>query len=170
VTSLVGLETANARFSAGTASFDLAIRNASGETIFTPLQARVAQLSSSSGRVAAANADNGATGAGALWNYAGLTGGDNALSPAERSGARNLRFSNPNGEAFTVTFTVVGHLSRGSALAAQSSDGTSGTDSTGGTGDGTTQATAPSLGGLTSLVYKVTFDPLLGTARVEVVQ
>ncbi|HLL74070.1 MAG TPA: sialidase family protein [Pyrinomonadaceae bacterium] len=169
VTSLVGIETGNARFSAGAASFDLAIRNTSGETIFTPLSARVAQLSSYTGRVTVANADNSVTGAGALWNYAGLTGGDNALSPTERSGARNVRFNNPNGETFTVSFAVVGHLSRGTAGAqsAQSSGGTSsGAGSTGGTGGEGTQSTSP--GGLTSLVYKVTFNPLLGTATVEV--
>lgn len=168
VTSFVGLETTNARFSAGAASFDLAVRNTSGETVFTPLSARVAHLSSG---VTAANADNGATGAGGLWNYAGLVGGDNALSPAEASGARNLRFNNPSGGPFTVTFTVVGHLSRNSpaALAAQPPGGaSSGGGASGGTGGEGAQST--SLGGLTTLVYKVTFNPLLGTARVELVR
>ena len=42
----------------------------SGETIFTPLRAEVAQLSSASGKVTAANADNGLTGAGA--NHQGV--------------------------------------------------------------------------------------------------
>jgi hypothetical protein len=173
VTSLVGLETGNARFAAGAASFDLTLRNTSGETIFTPLSARVAQLSSYTGRVTVANADNNLTGAGALWGYAGQAGGDNALAPSELSGARNLRFNNPNGETFTVTFAVVGHLSRSGAAALATQSGTGGTsaaNSAGGTGGAGTQSTTPALGGLTSLVYKVTFNPLLGTARVEVVR
>jgi hypothetical protein len=170
VTSLVALEASNARYAAGAASFDLSIRNGSGEAVFTPLSARVAQLSSYSGRVAAANADNGLTGAGALWDYAGRLGGDDALAPAEVSGARNLRFDNPNGEAFTVTFAVVGHLKRGSATLAQQQSGGTGSAGETGTAGGEAQPTGAALGGLTGLVYKVTFNPLLGTARVELVQ
>ena len=168
VTSLVALESSNARSSLGVSSFDLQVKNSSGEMIFTPLSARVAGLSSASGRVAAANADNGAGGAGAAWEYGARVGADNVLAAGETTGARSLRFSNPNNEAFTVTFSVVGHLTRGSAAAGSTptAGGAAGAGSGGDAGAQTPQATG---GDLTGAVFKLTFNPLLGTATVELV-
>src|SRR5437870_10861190 len=39
-----------------------------------------------------------------------LVGTDNILSAGELSGARTLKFNNPNNETFTVTFNVIGNL------------------------------------------------------------
>src|SRR5262249_35710459 len=110
VNSLVSLQTSNASSAFGVSSFDLAIKNTSTQTIFVPLRAEVAQLTSSSGKVTVKNADNGGNGAGALWDYSSSVGSDNMLTAAEVSLSRNLKFNNPNNEAFTVTFNVIGNL------------------------------------------------------------
>jgi hypothetical protein len=171
ITSMVALESRNARMASGVASFDLLIRNASSATIFTPLRAQVSQLSSASGAVSVANADSGGSGVGALWEYGSNVGADSVLSSGETSGARNLRFNNPNNEAFTVYFTVAGQLQRGTpgGVSATSGGSTSG-QSSGGSASGTSSSSTPlSLSGIVSRVYKVTFNPLLNSATVELI-
>ena len=69
------------------------------------------------------NADNGLPGAGASWDYSTKLGSDGTLTANELSGARNIRLSNPNNEAFTVTFNVVGNLPRSSFGGSSSSSG-----------------------------------------------
>jgi hypothetical protein len=170
VNSLVALQTANARTGAGASSFDLSIRNAAGEPVSTPLRVELAQIASASGRVAAANADNGAAGAGARWDYGGRVGADNLLAPGETSAARTVRFGNPNNEPFTVTFVVVGHLARGSTAAAQTPAPTPGGASGGSTAAGSgPQSTQAAPGTLAGTVFKLTFNPLLNSTTVELV-
>jgi hypothetical protein len=170
VNALVALQTSNSKFLGGVASYDLSLRNSSGETIFTPLRTEVAQLSSASGQVTAANADNALTGAGALWDYSSRTGADGPLSPGESTSARSLRFNNPNAEAFTVTFRVVGQLSRTTASANGSeSGGAAGTSSGGSTAAGSAGTSSTPTGALAERVLRVTFNPLLNTAVVEVI-
>jgi hypothetical protein len=165
VTSLVTLEARNTSALAGVVSYDLLLQNASAQTVFAPLAARVSRLSSASGGVTVANADNGQAGVGASFGYDGLTGGDGALTGGELSGARRLRFNNPSNEPFTVEFQIVGQLPRGSG----SASATTGTDSTGGTttSSGTSNSGTNSTGTLVSVVLRVTYNPLLGGATVE---
>ena len=67
-----------------------------------------------------ANADNGLTGSAQPGITALKLGADNALTANEVSGAPNLRFNNPNNEAFTVVFRVIGGLARASGSSATS--------------------------------------------------
>ena len=115
VTSLVSLATANPGSSGGVSQYDLTIKNVSSQAIYAPLRLEVASISSSSGRVTVANADNGQAGAGAAWDYSTKVGGDNTLTPNETSLARTLKFNNPNNEAFTVNFRITGYLDPGAA-------------------------------------------------------
>src|SRR5205807_8913299 len=69
VTSMVSFATANVRSSGGVSQYDMTIKNTSTATIYAPMRIEVASITSASGRVTVANADNGKTGAGALWDY-----------------------------------------------------------------------------------------------------
>jgi hypothetical protein len=172
INSLLSLETANARFAGGVASYDLVLRNSSTETVFTPLRTEVLQLSSASGKVTVANADNNLTGAGALWDYSTRVGADNLFSPGESTGARNLRFNNPSAEAFTVTFKVIGNMPRNASSNTASSGGSggsaSGTSSNAGSTAGGTNSTSTLTESLTGRVFQITYNPLLNTASVKV--
>jgi hypothetical protein len=168
VTSLVGFEARNASSLAGVVSYDLLLRNSSAQAVYAPLAARVSKLSSGSGAVTVANADNGQAGAGASFDYSNLLGGDGALSAGETTGARRLRFNNPSNEPFTVEFQVVGQLPRtaaaGTATAAGTSSTSPGGESASGGGASTSGAGA---GALVAGVLRVTYNPLLGTVSVE---
>src|SRR5437879_11788083 len=102
----------NPRSSSGVGSFNLSLKDTSTQTIYVPLRAEVAQVTSASGRVTVKNADNGQNGVGALWDYGNYVGAVNILSVGETSGARLLQFNNPNHELFTVTFNVIDNLTR----------------------------------------------------------
>lgn len=165
VTSLLALEARNSSALGGVVSYDLLLRNASAQTVYTPLAARVSKLTSGSGGVTVANADNGQTGAGASFDYGNLVGGDGALGSGETTGARRLRFNNPSNEPFTVEFQIVGQLPRGSAGTTTTNNTTGGTPGEGGASGSGTNST--SAGALASSVLRVTYNPLLGTATVE---
>ena len=165
VTSLVSLSTSNARTSPGVSSYDMTIWNTSGTTVFAPLRIEVASITSASGRVTVANADNGKTAAGAAWDYSTRLGIDNALTSNEFSAARNLRFNNPNNEAFTVTFNVIGNVDR-SAAGGSSGSSSSGGGSSGGAASSGTSPTST----ITSALYSLTYNPLLNTVTSKLIK
>jgi hypothetical protein len=169
VTSMTSLAARNASSAGGTSAYDLLINNTSSQTIFNPLGLRVARISSTANNVTVANSDNAQTGAGAFFNYAAATGNDAALTAGEMSGARRLRFNNPNNSAFTVDFEVLGSLPRGveggSAPAAGGSSGSGG----GSPGAGTSSNSSP-VGAVVTSILRVTYNPLLGSATVEVLR
>lgn len=128
--------------------------------------------STKNGRVAAKNADNAQTGLGALWEYSSYVGGDNMLSASELSGARALKFNNPNNEAFTVTFNVIGNLARGSSSSSSSASATSSSSSAQTDGSSPPGSANPSgaAGTVTSMVFKVVYNPLLNTVTVQLIK
>jgi hypothetical protein len=168
VTSLVALQTTNPSSASGVSSFNLAIKDTSTQTIFNPLRAEVAQISSASGRVAVANADNSLSGAGANWSYSSLVGNDNVLSSAEVSGARFLKFRNPNNETFTVTFSIIGNLPFTGPSCCSPTAPSSGGGS-GGSGGSSTSGSSPSIRSATNLVYQITYNPLLNSVSVQLI-
>jgi len=163
VNSLVSLQTSNPGSAAGISSFNLTMKNTSTQTIFTPLSVEVAQLTSASGKVKVNNADNSQVSAGANWDYSSSVGIDNILSAGEVSGARTLKFSNPNNEAFTVTFNVIGNLARASGAGSSSSP--SGSGGLAGP-SGSTSATTT----VTNMVFSVTYNPVLNTLTWQVIK
>jgi len=167
INSLVSLQASNPSSSLGKSAFDLAIKNTSAQNIFTPLQAEVAQLTSTSGRVTVANADNTQTGVGANWSYSNLVGADNVLSAAEVSGLRALKFRNPNNESFTVTFNVIGNLPFTGPSCCSSS--TTSSSSSGGGGSGASSNSSSPASTITNLVFQVTYNPLLNSITVQVI-
>ena len=168
VTSLVALQVSNPASASGVSSFNLAIKDTSTQTIFSPLRAEVAQISSASGRVAAANSDNSLSGAGANWSYSSLVGNDNVLSSAEVSGARLLKFRNPNNETFTVTFSVIGNLPyTGPSCCSPTAPSSGGSSGGSGGGASSTSSSSPSISGATSLVYQLTYNPVLNSISIR---
>jgi len=146
----------------------LAIKDTSPQTIFNPLRAEVGQISSASGKVTAANADNSLSGAGANWSYSSLVGGDNALSSAEVSGARFLKFRNPNNEPFTVTFNIIGNLPY-TGPSCCSPSGTSGSGGSGASGGSTPNSSSPAIGSATNLIFQLTYNPLFNSVSVQLI-
>jgi hypothetical protein len=94
-------------------------------------------------------------------------GNDNALSAAEVSGMRLLKFRNPNNESFTVTFNVIGNL----PYSGPSCCSPTGASSAGGGASGASSpsASSPSISGGTSLVYQLTYNPILNSITVQLI-
>lgn len=167
---MVSISTANARSSGGVSSYDVSMKNTSTQSIFAPVRIELASISSASGNVRVANADNALTGVGAIWDYSTRLGSDNTLSANEVSGARNLKFTNPNNEPFTVTFNVIGNLARGSSssmTASSSNESDSSSNAYGGKSSGTF---ANVTGGVMTSLYKLVYNPLLNTVTVELIK
>jgi hypothetical protein len=172
LTDRVALHTGRAGYSEGKAFFDLRIENRAGETAFVPLHAEVVRLSSASGEVRVANADNGVTGAGATFGYDGRVGGDGELAASEITGARTLRFHDPAAEPFTVDLAVAGHLARqgaaggkAGALTVQTRSATAPMASEGGP-----SAAPAALETPVQAVFRLTVNPLLGTVTIELLE
>jgi hypothetical protein len=164
INSLVSLQASGATSAAGISSFNLTMKNTSTQTIFVPLRAEVAQLTSASGRVKVNNGDNGQTGVGAIWDYSSRVGTDNVLAVGETSLARLLKFNNPSNEPFTVTFNVIGNLARpASSSSSSSSPGGGGSGGTSGSGTSPTST-------VTNMVFSVTYNPLLNTLTWQLKQ
>jgi hypothetical protein len=115
-----------------------------------------------------ANGDNGQTSAGADWDYSSKVGSDGVLSPGEVSGTRNLSFNNPSNETFTVTLNIVGNLARSSSSAASTPQarrtGRRSSDVPAGS-----SVSAAGLGSVASLIFQVTYNPLLNTVTIQMV-
>lgn len=161
VTSMVNLITANPRSSLGVSSYDVSMKNISSVSILAPMRVVVASITSASGTVTVANADNGQSGVGAVWDYSTKLGADNTLTANETSAVRNLRFNNPRNEAFTVTFNIIGNLPRPASGGSSSSGSSSG----GGSG-GTSGSDSNTTTSVTNLVFQITYNPLLNTLQV----
>jgi hypothetical protein len=158
INSLVSLQAANPATVAGISSFNMSMKNTSFQTIFVPLRAEVAQLTSASGRVKVNNADNSQANSGAMWDYSNSVGADQKLSTNETSAARLLKFNNPGNEPFTVTFNVIGNLARpSSGSAGAGASGSGGSSSSGPAGS------AASPTGAANMVFSLTYNPLLKT-------
>ena len=158
---MVSFAAANAKSSLGVSQYDLTMKNTSASTIYAPLRIEVASITSASGRVTVANSDNARTGVGASWDYSTKLGTDNALTANEISLPRTLKFSNPNNEAFTVTFNVIGNLPRSSA---------GGTSSSGSSGGGGSGGPASSGTGPTSMLYSLVYNPLLNSITSQLIK
>ncbi|MFS8085570.1 MAG: hypothetical protein ACMG6H_08065, partial [Acidobacteriota bacterium] len=166
VTSMVSLSTANPKSSLGVSSYDLSMKSISSASIFAPMRIELASITSASGTVTVANADNGRTGAGALWDYSTKLGADNTLTANETSAARNLKFNNPRNEAFTVTFNVIGNLDRASAGGSSSSSSSGSSGSSGSDSSGSSSSTTSSI---TNMVYQLTYNPLLNSLTSKLI-
>ncbi len=113
-------------------------------------------------------------GVGATWDYSTRLGPDNPLTANEISCARNLKFTNPNNEPFTVTFNVIGNLPPGSSSSITAGSSTDSSTSTGGdsssSGGKSSGTFANVTGGVMTSVYKLVYNPLLNTVTIELIK
>ena len=158
---MVSLATANARTASGVTQYDITLKNTSAATIYAPLRIEIASITSASGRVTVANADNAKTGIRAAWDYSTRLGADNTLTANEISAGRTLKFNNPNGEAFTVTFNVIGSVDRSAAGGASSGGGSTGSGSGG---------SAPGGNTVNSVLYSMTYNALLNSITSQLIK
>lgn len=118
--------------------FNWTLQNKSaGTTVYPHLTFIVTGIQSDSGTVRVANADNGGDGVTtpASFRYSDQVGAD--FAPQETSGARELRFTNPSGDIFTITAVVRGHFPEaGAGASANGGGGAAGSQQSGGSGAG----------------------------------
>jgi hypothetical protein len=88
------------------------------------------------------------------------------LSPGEVSGTRNLSFNDPNNEMFTVTLNIVGNLARSSSSAGSSPQARRAARRSSDTSSASAASNA-GLGSVTSLVFQITYNPLLNTVTIQ---
>jgi hypothetical protein len=88
--------------------------------------------------------------------------------PARQPANCNLRFNNPNNEAFTVTLNIVGNLARISSSSSASQTGASTYQTTTRRSSGLPASDLPA-GTITNLVFRVTCNPLLNSVTIQVV-
>jgi subtilisin family serine protease len=140
ITNQVNRAISNVSLNGGVFQLDLAITNNSTQTYVPLVDLNVVGISSTSGTVSVANADNGKDGKSqanaALFGYSQKIGSDELFSPAEVTSPRTLRFQDNASEMFTFDVDVTGYLQTGgtsssssssSSTQQQSSSGTSGT-------------------------------------------
>jgi len=75
----------------GTISFDVHLVNTSESAIGVPLKVRAVSLRPGTGTVVIANADNGETGLGSVWDFTSLVNGG-MLKPGAKTGEKRLEF------------------------------------------------------------------------------
>jgi hypothetical protein len=149
-------------FANGSTQFDMTLVNKDVKPYLPRLSFRVVGINSTSGQVAAANADGGGDGRSAanaaVYDYSQRLGTDETFSASEVSGAKTLRFSNPRGELFSIVAQVTAYERAVGA---------------GGDAGGSAGAPPPSQGGLpvalpnpTSLL-QLTFNPVTRTVTVK---
>lgn len=166
VTSII-----DARIVSGTLSssgsfwqFDYTLKNISSSTnIYAPVTLTITSISSSSGQVRAANADNGGDGvtSPATYSYTTQVGTDQLLAPGDTSSPRLLRFSN-SGELFQINAVVRAHLPDPAGASA-------GGGAAGGAGAGSGSSGSSSSSGLSvPRVLQITVNPLTKSATTRI--
>jgi hypothetical protein len=103
-----------------------------------------------------------------MWDFSASVGGDNLLSPNETSGARTLSFNNPSNESFTVTFSVSANMPYSGPTCCSPSGSSSSASGGSGGGAGTSGST-PSISSATTLVYQLTYNPLVKSVTVRLI-
>ena len=157
ITSQVRTAMSNVSFTGGIFRLDLTMTNQSTSVYVPHVDLNIVRVTSASGTVRVANADNGGDGltTPALFSYSNLLGSDQEFAPGEVTGARNLQFRDDAAEMFTFDVVVTAYQ-RGSSPAGAAGGGSAGTS---GSGDGSgTSAESPLQS--VSRVLRFTVNPL----------
>ncbi|HSL84829.1 MAG TPA: S8 family serine peptidase, partial [Thermoanaerobaculia bacterium] len=119
ITNKTGTTVSNVSLSGGVFQLDLTLTNQSDKSYLPLVTFEIVKISSASGTVSVANADNGGGGKKAndpaLFDYSSQLGADGVFSPAETTGARTLRFHDPANELFTFRARVRAYKGDGGA-------------------------------------------------------
>jgi subtilisin family serine protease/uncharacterized membrane protein YgcG len=155
-------------FVGGVWQFDWTLKNISSSTnLYAPVTMSITSISSASGRVRVANAENGGDGVSspATYSYTTQVGTDQLLGPGDTSAGRQLKFNNPAAEMFQFSISVRGHLpdAAGAASGSGGSGGESGGAAAGSSsGGGGTSGSGTSSGSSTpgSITLRFVVNPL----------
>ncbi len=161
ITNSVQTAMSNVTFASGVFQLDLNLTNATANTYLPRVELRVVGVSSTSGTVRVANADDGGAGTAqspALFDYSNSLGSDQTFTGAETTSARTLRFTDPRAELFTYDIQVTAYQR------ASGAGGGAGGASSSSVGGGTSQ---PGLAP-TSLL-RIAANPLTKTVSVKLV-
>ncbi len=165
ITALVQTAISNVSFANGVFQLDQTLTNNSANSYVPHVEFKVVGITSASGTVAAANADNGGDGksaaTAALYDYSRRLGADELFAAGETTGARTLRFSDARAEMFSFDAVVTayrGGAGGGAAAAAPAAGG----------GGAQGSASSDPLRGVTGLM-RFTANPLTKTVSVRLV-
>ena len=89
------------------------------------------------------------------------------VMPGATSSARTVSFSNPNNESFTVSFSVTASASYSGPTCCAPTSNSNGSGSSGASSGAST--TSSSVGSATTLVYQLTYNPLLRSVTVRLI-
>jgi hypothetical protein len=169
ITSAVQTAMSNVGFAGGVFQLDLNINNASANNYLPRVELRVVGVSSASGTVKVANADNGGAGtpsSPAAYGYSDKLGADQVFSAAETTAPRTLKFTDPRGEMFTYDVQVTAYQGSagGGSSPAAAGDGDAGGGASGGSSQSLLTKLAPTS------VLRFTANPLTKSASVQLVK
>jgi hypothetical protein len=168
ITNAVQTAMSNVTFANGVFQLDLNINNATTNTYLPRVELRVVGVSSASGTVKVANADNGGAGtpaSPAAYSYSDKLGADQIFSGAETTAPRTLKFTDPRGELFNYDVQVTAYQGSGvggGSLAA------AGGDTGAGSGGGSSQTLLTKLA--PTSVLRFTANPLTKSVSVQLVK
>lgn len=112
ITASVQTAISNVSFASGVFQLDLSMTNGAAETYLPHVELRIVRVSSASGTVTVANADNRGAGTAtspAAYNYSTQLGSDQLFTAGETSAPRSLSFNDPRGEMFTFDVQVTAY-------------------------------------------------------------
>jgi subtilisin family serine protease len=166
ITATTTTAISNVSLAGGIFKLDLDLTNGAANTYVPLVEVNITSITSGSGTVTVANADNGGSGksaaSAALFGYSNLLGADQAFTPGEKSGARTIQFRNTASEMFTFDAIVTAYQ-QGSAGAGGTAAGATGGD--GGSGTSASGSSDP-LQAVTK-VMRFTVNPLTRTVTVK---
>jgi hypothetical protein len=167
ITNQVKTAISNVSLNAGIFQMDVNLTNNSTSAYVPRVNMNIVQITSTSGTVKAANADNGGDGTSsstsALYGYSNLLGADQVFHPGATTGNQTLKFTDPTAEMFNFSAMVTAYL--------PNSTGASGTGSSAATSPSGASSSSTTLGPLT--VPKVTgllrfsVNPATGLVAVQ---
>ena len=165
ITSQVRNTISNVSFTGGIFRLDLTMTNQSTSTYVPHVDLNVVRVTSASGTVSVANADNGGNGTTtpARFSYSNLLGSDQEFAPGEVTGARNLQFRDDAAEMFMFDVVVTAYQ-RGAASAGTAGSGDASTSAS--SGDGSQTSADGPLQSFTR-VLRFTVNPLTGSVTSQ---
>ncbi len=157
----------NVSLTSGIFKMDMTLTNQSANTYFPIVNLNVVRISSASGTVTVANADNNGSGTSlttpAQFGYSNKLGADQVFSPAETTGSRTLQFNDAANEMFTFDVAATAYT-RAAGAAAQTTSSSSAQAPASG---GQTSTSPLALPGVTN-VLRITVNPLTRSVTTQV--
>ncbi len=172
ITNAVSQAISNVSLINGVFQLDLNLTNNSPQTFVPLVDLNVVGITSGTGTVKAANADNGQDGktaaTAALYGYSQKLGADEMFTPADVTDARTLRFQDNASELFTFDVVVTGYVTNGNAGTSSMSSGSSGPGPSSPPGGGSGSSGAGPLSQIKA-VLRFTANPLTKTVTAKLV-